>query len=89
VAEVIDLAARHARSGQAAELIVERAVQEILSSIHSIWDSRAALHGLARSLTDRDISAVLFGRSMQLVINRMIEIERGDQAGRPAPDSAA
>jgi hypothetical protein len=85
LAEVIDLTARHARSGQAAELIVERAVYEILGSIHSMADSRAALHGLARSLTDRDISAVLFGQAMQMVINRMLEIGRGYQADQPDP----
>ena len=85
MAEIVDLAARHARSGQAVELIVEHAVDEIFGGIRSNWDSRAALHGLARSLADRDIAAVLFGRAMQMVINRMLDIERGYQADQPDP----
>jgi hypothetical protein len=85
LAEIVDLLARRARPTAAVDQIVERAVCEILGSIHSMADSRAALHGLARSLTDLDFSAVVFGQAMQLVINRMLEIERGHQADQPEP----
>jgi hypothetical protein len=85
VAEIVDLAARRARSGAVAEvaeaeLAVERALYDVLMSIHSDSDSRAAIYGMAQSLADRGISTELFAHVAQMVINRMIELREPDGA---------
>jgi hypothetical protein len=84
-AEIIDLAARRTRgSTQAAALAIERAVAEVMQNIKDSPDALAVICAAARSLADHHLTAVVFGGVAQMVIDRMLEIER-DQANQPDP----
>src|ERR1051325_3509677 len=70
-AEVVDLAARRTRHAtQVAEAAIERAVDDVIWAINNEPDAAAVIRGAARSLSDRGMSAVLFGSAAQMVINR-------------------
>ena len=73
-AEVIDLAARRTRSLSAeAELIVERAVHEILLASQTEASALAAMRGLARALVDRRVTVEDVVQMARLVIRCMTE----------------
>jgi hypothetical protein len=84
LAEIVDLAAR--RGTQAAELVIERAVHEVMDAIMGAPDALAVICGAARSLHEHCIDALLFAHVAQMVIDRMSAVEReADQPDQPNP----
>jgi hypothetical protein len=85
VSEIIDLAARRTRtSTKAAVAAIEYAVHEVMQNIKDSPDALAVICSAARSLADHNLTAALFGAAAQMVIDRMLAIER-DQANQPDP----
>ena len=75
-AEVIDFVAkRRPRAGEEVELIVDRAVAEILLSIDTTADSFAAMRGLARSLVDRGVAVDDVAQVAMLVMKYMVDLD--------------